>query len=436
MAPLIQPGKLTITNLANNADVAATLNCLQVFGGKVSQNTNGTITITSPADGWANNVNLSAPLDCQNSGTSMRLLTGLLAGQLTGENTNITLIGDASLSRRPMGRILNPLAAMGANIAATNNTNWQGKPCQTAPLSITPAPLTGIDYTLPMASAQVKSAILLAGLGAKGTTTVNEPTQSRDHTERLFHYLGLPLNTTPTANGGYSHQLSPLTQPLVAIEEDWIIPGDISSAAFFLIAALLVPDSRFTLQKIGINPTRTGILDVLDDWGAPVKATNIDHCQGEPIADLIMTHRPIDSDVTIDGALIPRLIDELPIIAIGALAGTGTLTVNNANELRHKESDRIELLRQCFHQLGLPFIATHDGFIIKGLGLEQLITHLGGASDTLSSPLPTGHDHRIAMALRILNHAVAPGTQWPIEAPDCIGVSFPNFTDVLKHLSS
>jgi 3-phosphoshikimate 1-carboxyvinyltransferase len=330
-----------------------------------------------------------------NSGTSMRLMSGLLAGQ----SFDTTLTGDASLSGRPMKRVVGPLTTMGAQIDAT--------PAGTAPLVIHGgAALSGIDYTMPVASAQVKSSVLLAGLYADGTTCVTEPAPTRDHTERMLAGMGYPVrreHNRVCIDGGYT---------LHAIDID--IPADISSAAFFLAGASIAPGSELLLQHVGMNPTRTGVIDILRLMGAAIDVSNEHDVGGEPVADLRVTAAPLQG-ITIPPELVPLAIDEFPVIFVAAACARGRTVLTGAEELRVKESDRIQVMADGLQQLGVQAEATPDGMIIEGGGLGA------GCVDSHG-------DHRIAMAFSI----AALCAQGDIEILDCANVntSFPGFVEL------
>ncbi len=304
-----------------------------------------------------------------NAGTGMRLIAGLLAAQKF--NTNLT--GDESLSGRPMGRVIDPLRLMGASIAGDE----QGRP----PLKIEPTEnLHAIDYPLPMASAQVKSCVLLAGLYAQGTTTVTEPAVTRDHTERMLRSFGYSVNTSQAGevqlSGGGSLRGCDMT-----------IPADISSAAFLLVAATIAPDSDITLTNIGVNPTRTGVIDILRLMGADIELKNRRQAGDEPVADIRVKSAPLKG-VAIPESLVPLAIDELPVVFVAAAVAHGTTTVTGAEELRVKESDRIAAMAEGLATLGVDAVATPDGMIINGGSIG------GGTVETF-------FDHRIAMAFCI-----------------------------------
>ncbi|WP_313916110.1 3-phosphoshikimate 1-carboxyvinyltransferase [Tahibacter sp.] len=337
----------------------------------------------------------SAAIDCGNAGTGMRLLTGILAGQAFDS----TLTGDESLSRRPMRRVIDPLSRMGACIDAEDG----GLP----PLRIHGGrSLTGIDYALPVASAQVKSALLLAGLYANGETTVREPHPTRDYTERMLAAFGWPVafsaGIAKVSGGGHLRATNV------------VVPADFSSAAFFLVAASIVPGSDLLLREVGINPRRTGLLDALKLMGADIVAERPRELGGEAVADLRVRHAPLRG-IAVPEALVPDMIDEFPILFVAAAAATGTTLVTGAAELRVKESDRIAVMAQGLRTLGVAIQETPDGAVIEGGALG------GGAVDSVG-------DHRCAMGFAVAG-LIADGE---VRIRDCANVatSFPGFVEL------
>jgi 3-phosphoshikimate 1-carboxyvinyltransferase len=334
----------------------------------------------------------STPIDCGNSGTTMRLLSGILAGQ----SFTTTLLGDASLSKRPMKRIADPLSLMGAQI-----TGQGEKLC--APLTITGRPLQPIEYTLPVASAQVKSAILLAGLFAPGQTTVIEPVATRNHTERIMSHFGVTWSREGnriTVLGGQTPRATNL-----------IVPGDISSAAFWMVAAAAHPGATLVLKNVGLNDTRTGIIDVLVRMGAQIALSDVTR-DGEPRGTVTVTGGTLHG-TDIGGAEIPNVIDELPILAVAAALAQGPTIIRDAAELRVKETDRIAAVAASLRLMGVTVAEFDDGMEIAG-GAK-----LHGAT------IPTFHDHRIAMAFAIAG-LFADGLT-VIKGSECIRTSYPNF---------
>ncbi|CAA9890605.1 3-phosphoshikimate 1-carboxyvinyltransferase [Candidatus Methylobacter favarea] len=379
-------------------DALATLQAFRDMGVEIEGPVNGELTIHG-----VGKHGLKAPkndLYLGNSGTSMRLLSGLLAGQ----SFNSVLTGDTSLSGRPMKRVTEPLAAMGANIKATA----QG----TAPLHITGTAgrLTGIDYAMPMASAQVKSCLLLAGMYAQGVTSVTEPAPTRDHTERMLSGFAYPVKKQ-------GNKVSISAEGILkAVDID--VPGDISSAAFFLVGASIAPGSDLLLKHVGINPTRTGVIDILRLMGANIKVLNERIVGGEPVADLHVLHSALKG-IDIPEALVPLAIDEFPVLFVAAACAEGQTRLSGAEELRVKESDRIQVMAEGLQVVGIKAQPTRDGMIIQG-------GSIGGG-------IVTSHgDHRIAMAFSIAGLRAAA----PITILDCenVNTSFPEFKDLVKQL--
>lgn len=342
-------------------------------------------------------------LDCGNSGTSMRLLSGLMAPQ----RFYTVLTGDGSLRHRPMDRVIQPLTQMGAKIWARKGSY--------APLSIKGADLSGIDYTLPVASAQVKSALLLAGLYTLEEVRLTEPGLSRDHTERLLETFGLKL-----IREGFTVSLSAATERHL-YPQDIDIPGDISSAAFFLAAGLIIPNSQILLKNVGINPTRSGLLTVIKEMGGHLEILDHQQHAGEPTADLLVKTSQLRG-MTIGGQLIPTLIDELPIIALLASQAEGETVIKDAAELRVKETDRIKATVSQLSELGVQIVELPDGMIIEGptkLSGDQHVSSYG--------------DHRIAMMLVIAGLLAEGGLT--VNGTESIAISFPQFIELLTSIS-
>ncbi|MFN4218446.1 MAG: 3-phosphoshikimate 1-carboxyvinyltransferase [Candidatus Bipolaricaulia bacterium] len=397
-------GAVRIENLSPAQDVQSTACALQALGVPAAPLSRS--SPTGEGQGvraiYVHNAAGFAPpphaIDAGNSGTTMRLLAGLLAGQ----NFTATLTGDASLRKRPMKRVIEPLTQMGAKIESNNGF---------APLQITGQKLRGIRYELPIASSQVKSALLLAGLHAHGTTTVIEPSPTRDHSERMLHYLEVPLeiaNRAVSVQGGARPQAKPL-----------IVPGDFSSAAFFLVAGALVPNSQITIQGVGINPTRTGLSDVLREMGAQITLENTREIAHEPWGDLTVKTSELRA-VRVGGALIPRMIDELPILAIAATQAHGTTIIEDAHELRVKETDRIRAMTANLKRMGVQVEERADGWVIPG---PQKLH--GAVLDSFG-------DHRIAMAFAIAG-LIAQG-ETVIEGAEWVEISYPGFFEDLESL--
>lgn len=393
-------GRSKVYNFPDSADPQSTLDCVRSLGVDVDRNDEGLLTIEGRGlDGLHPP---SAPLDCGNSGTTMRLLSGVLAGQQFGS----VLTGDASLRERPMERIADPLRAMGARIDLRDGH---------APIRIR-APRSGlhsIEYRLPVASAQVKSCVLLAGLYASGTTVVVESTPSRDHTERM-----LGLETQEVGGERYltveKHHRVPAA--------NWSVPGDFSAAAFFLVAGTLVPDSELQLEDVGLNPSRTALLEVLDDMGANITVKN-ERVQGsEPVGDLTVRSAAL-SGTDIGGRLIPNLIDEIPVLAVAAACAKGRTEIRDAQELRVKETDRLHAMAQNLRALGTDVQEREDGLLITGNG-----------PNLLGTTVRSYGDHRIAMAMGVAG-LVAHGATSVADA-ECTRVSYPTFWSELTRIST
>ena len=342
-------------------------------------------------------------LDCGNSGTTIRLLTGLLVGQQFATFLN----GTAQIRRRPMGRIVRPLRGMGADIMGRQNGDY-------APLGIRPARLRGMEYTMPVASAQVKSCLLLAGLYAHGLTLVIEPGPARDHTERMLAAMGAPVAV-------YGNKVSSERPqaPLKAL--DLTVPGDMSSAAFLLVAGAITPDSHITINGVGVNPTRTGIVAALLEMGASITFTNAREEGGEPVADLVVTTSALRG-TTFGGEQIVTMIDELPILAVAATQAEGRTVVRDAHELRVKETDRIATTVGELRKLGARIEPTPDGFIIDG------------PTPLIGAPVESHDDHRLAMAMAVAG-LVARG-QTVVHGAEVTGDSFPGFEVTLQALGA
>lgn len=337
-------------------------------------------------------------IDCGNSGTTMRLLCGVLAGQ----TFSATLKGDASLSRRPMKRIIDPLSRMGAVLESNN-----GYP----PLKVTGGTLKPIHYISPVASAQVKSAVLLAGLYCDGVTSVAEPEKSRDHTERMLKAAGAEIITDGLTVGVKGRgKLNPL---------DLTVPGDFSSAAFFITAGVLVPGSGILIKNVGVNPTRTGLLEILQAMGANITLENQKNVSGEPVADISVNHSSL-SGIDISGDIVPKTIDEFPILCVAAALARGKTIITGAKELRVKESDRISTMAAELRKMGVNIEELEDGLIIEGR--EEL----------KSATIQSHGDHRIAMSMAIAGLMTDGETM--ILDTDCIKTSFPGFMGILEKL--
>ena len=387
----IASGTTTVDGFLRGEDCLATVGCLRAMGVRIDDD-GARLVIHGGGLREPEEV-----LDVGNSGTTIRLLTGILAGQ----PFHSVVTGDASIRRRPMDRVSTPLRLMGARI-----TGREGG--RLAPLAIDGGGLRGIAYDTPVASAQIKSAVLLAGVFADGETTVREPAQSRDHTERMLAAFGVPV-----VRDGLAVRLrGPATLRGTALR----VPGDLSSAAFFLVAAALVPGSELTVEDVGLNPTRTGVLDVLMQMGADVRVSGRREEGGEPLGVVTVRASRLRGTV-VGGALIPRAIDELPAIALAACLADGETLIRDAAELRVKESDRIAALARGLGALGAKVEPRPDGLAIVG------VPRLRGGTVT------SGGDHRIAMALAVAGLcAEAPVV---IDDPACIQTSFPQFEEAL-----
>jgi len=387
-------GETRVSHWGRSGDTESTLGAVRALGVRVDEEDVETLVVHGV--GLRGLKAPGAPLDCGNAGTLVRLISGLLAFQ----DGRFELRGDESLSRRPMGRIAEPLSLMGGSVETTDGG---------LPLTIEGRSLTGIDYTLPVASAQVKSAILLAGLGALGRTTVHEPEPTRDHTELMLAAAGARVRRRP---GSVTVEpAGTLTLPEV------LVPGDISSAAPFLVAAALLPGSSITVHDLGLNSLRTGLLDVLERMGARVGISNRRSIAGEAIGDVEVGHGELVA-TTISGREVPRLVDELPLIALLASMARGTTNVTGAGELRAKESDRIDAVVTALRAIGAHAEARPDGFVIRGVPARPR----GGTIDSVG-------DHRLAMLAAVAGVVSREGVR--IVGPECAEISFPGFYDVL-----
>lgn len=426
-------GQSRVQGLLPSADVLSTRSCLRQLGVDISEldPQTGEVLVSSPGLlGWQEPTTV---LDCGNSGTTIRLMSGLLAGQAFYS----VLFGDNSLHKRPMARVIDPLHQMGAQLYARSDGKTPSKANQRPPVTIVPTqkPLVGLTYTLPVASAQVKSALLLAGLLAQGPTHITEPLPTRDHTERMLNGMGASLTQQ---NGLWTLPEDTLTQlnPV-----NWLVPGDPSSAAFMAVAALLIPNSCVCLQNVGLNPTRTGLFEALKTVGANITVENPRTVGGEAVGDLIVKTSSLKGDLTLSEADIPALVDEIPILTIAGLYLEGTLTITGADELRKKESDRLLAMQTELAKVGVEMQLMEDGLILKG--------NPAAVFSPPTTPLQSWHDHRIAMSLSVLNYvAVARQANpqvpqgpnlWPFtEAADeleaVINVSYPGFFGQLNGL--
>lgn len=387
-------GKSIIKNFSNGQDPRSTLNIFKQLGVQFEEE--GT-TVVVNSSGVLQSSN--SPLDCGNSGTTMRLMAGVLAGQ----KFNSTLIGDDSLSKRPMKRVIAPLEQMGGDIQSNNFK---------APLIISGKELKAINYNSPIASAQVKSCILLAGLNANGITTVTEPYTSRNHTEIMLKAMGANLSVEKTTVSIEKSELVPI---------DIEIPGDISSAAYFICAGLIVPNSEIILKNVGLNPTRTGIIDVVKSMGGNIELLSERITCGERVGDILVKYSPNLKACKISGEIIPRLIDEIPVIAVLATQADGQTIISDAQDLRNKESDRISAVVTELRKLGAEIEETPDGMIISGK------TYLKGECE-----VETYHDHRLAMSLFVAG--LITEQEIKINGFEWVNISFPEFEKMFASL--
>jgi len=394
-------GTTVVENFLTSADCVSTMNIFKTMGVQIQQK--GTRLMIH-----GRGVNSLQPpkkiLDAGNSGTTSRIILGLLAGQPFTSR----LTGDQYLRRRPMKRVVGPLTQMGARISGPDGASF-------LPLKVDGRNLKGITYRMPLASAQVKSCLLLAGLFAEGTTTVIEPTPTRDHTERMFSAFGIPYKETRSA--------VIVKGPVKPFKARRIkVPGDISSAAFFIVAALITPNSKLLLENVGINPTRTGLLDALRRMGGKIAVYPRKRRQGEEaVADILVESSELKAIKINDESIIPRMIDEFPIFAVAATQAKGITIVKNASDLKVKESDRILMMAVTLKKMGANIEPTADGWIIKGP------TPLKGCK------VSSGGDHRIAMSIAVA--ALIAESASTILDTENINTSFPNFEKLLKQVT-
>ena len=412
-------GTTEVSGFLTGEDCLSTIQCFRALGIDIQLNgtdctIHGTGTLSPP----------SKILDVGNSGTTLRLISGILAGQ----PFSCTITGDESIQKRPMKRVVDPLTLMGAKFNCKDGGY--------APITITGTQLKGIRYTLPVASAQVKSAVLLASLYAEGETVVEEPIPTRDHTEIMLRYLGADIKKEPaigniSADGNISASGNLIVckgKPILKAQPI-SVPGDISSAAFLMAAAAILPGSHIKINRVGVNPTRTGVIHVLKRMGANIKLKNERICCGEKVADIEIHHAPLCGTI-IEGAEIPTLIDEIPILAVVALFAKGETIVRDATELRVKEVDRIKVVADEFNKFfdgdnsnqdTLPIVPQEDGMKIHGC------IPMSGVSKFRT--VNSSGDHRLAMSLSVLSLAV-PGES-EIENAECADISFPGFYELL-----
>lgn len=397
MIAALAEGVSEVQGLSHAADPTSTLKCLRALGVECVQDGE---TLKIAGKGLRGLRQSKMPLDAGNSGTTMRLLSGILAGQ----NFDSELIGDASLSKRPMKRILEPLSQMSARIRATEQF--------TAPLKIQGSyPLKRIDYVMPISSAQVKSAILFAGLNAQGETILREKVLTRDHTERMLGLNTVRANDsfTTTVQGG-----------MRIAAKQFVVPGDISSAAFLIAAGLVVRDSDLVIQNIGLNPTRTRVLDIFRSMGGSIEILEERLVAGEPIGNIRVRSSHLSGALTVNGSLVAELIDEIPILAITAAIAGDKFTLRDATDLRHKESDRISALVKNLRALEVDVEEYPDGF-----AFENKNPLIGAKIDSIQ-------DHRIAMAFGIAG-LVSDG-ETVIQDAECVDISFPGFWQILQKI--
>lgn len=381
-------GVTEISGFLKGADCLSTIDCFRKMGIDIDINVEN---VTVHGNGLRGLKKPDEMLYTGNSGTTTRLLCGILAGQ----NFDTSITGDASIQKRPMGRVVQPLSMMGAKI--------ENEYC---PLYITGTKLHGIDYKMPVASAQVKTAIILAGLYADGETVIHEIEKSRDHTELMLSAMGADLTVD-----NLDITVKP-TNDLTAVNVD--VPGDISSAAFFLVLGAIMPNSQITVTNVGINPTRTGIIDVLKDMGADITLENVHTSAGETVANITVRSSSLKG-TTVGGDIIPRLIDELPIIAVAAVFADGQTVIKDAQELKVKETNRIRAVVDEFNKCGIDITETDDGMIING------------GKSIHGADFKTYGDHRMAMSLTVLAQ-LADGES-TLDDSDCACVSYPTFFD-------
>ena len=381
-------GVTEISGFLKGADCLSTIDCFRKMG--IDIDINGE-NVTVHGNGLRGLKKPDEMLYTGNSGTTTRLLCGILAGQ----NFDTSITGDASIQKRPMGRVVQPLSMMGAKI--------ENEYC---PLYITGTKLHGIDYKMPVASAQVKTAIILAGLYAYGETVIHEIEKSRDHTELMLSAMGADLTVD-----NLDITVKP-TNDLTAVNVD--VPGDISSAAFFLVLGAIMPNSQITVTNVGINPTRTGIIDVLKDMGADITLENVHTSAGETVANITVRSSSLKG-TTVGGDIIPRLIDELPIIAVAAVFADGQTVIKDAQELKVKETNRIRAVVDEFNKCGIDITETDDGMIING------------GKSIHGADFKTYGDHRMAMSLTVL--AQLADSESTLDDSDCACVSYPTFFD-------
>ena len=398
MLGAIANGTTSVRGFLRGGDNMATMGAFRSMGVRIDDDGE---TVVSHGRGLHGLNEPGDVIDCGNSGTTIRLITGLLAGQ----SFFSVVTGDQYLRKRPMKRVVEPLTRMGARIMGRNQGSL-------APLAISGGALNAIGYESPVSSAQVKSAIMLAGLYADGETSVREPSLSRDHSERMFRLFGASLETFDsgvTVRGGVELQ-----------GQDITVPGDISSATFFMVAALITPGSELLIRSVGVNPTRTGAIDILRAMGGDIQLLDQRELSGEPVADILVRSSRLKG-CAIAGSVVPRAIDEFPAICVAAACAEGTTTVREARELRVKETDRISAMATNLRKLGVPVEECEDGMTVTGV--ERLA---GGSVDSFG-------DHRIAMSLAVAALVSTDGIT--IADTGCVATSFPSFFPLLEKVS-
>ncbi len=402
-------GESRVTGLLEGEDVIATANAMRQLGATIDRDEDGTWRISGI--GLGSLIEPHQALDMGNSGTSTRLLMGILASH----GLRATFVGDASLSGRPMGRVINPLSQMGASFESSTGG--------TLPLMMHGAqPAIPITYRLPVASAQVKSAVLLAGLNTPGITTVIEPVPTRDHTERMLTGFGATLEAEEEAG----ERVIRIHGEADLKPQNVTVPGDPSSAAFFITAALLVEGSDLTIENVGLNPTRAGLVHALRQMGGSIEEVNPREVGGEPVADLRVKHSQLQG-AEIDPAIAPSMIDEFPVLFVAAALAKGTTKTSGLEELRVKESDRLTAMANALTAAGARIEELEDGLVIEGSDGEPL-------RGTANAPVATQLDHRIAMSMAVAGLVSRHGVEVDDTAP--IATSFPSFMDLLAEAAS
>ena len=408
-------GETKVSGLLEGEDVLSTAAALRAMGATIERTGEGNWSIHGVGVGGL--LQPQAALDMGNSGTSTRLLMGLVASHAI----TAAFTGDASLSKRPMGRVIEPLSLMGADFTASPGANGS----QTLPLMMRGAfPAVPITYRLPVASAQVKSALLLAGLNTPGVTTVIEPVPTRDHSERMLKGFGADLEVEVEADGT---RVIRLTGEAEFRPQTIVVPGDPSSAAFFVVAALIVPGSDLVVENVGLNPTRAALFDVLRLMGGSIEELDRREVGGEPVADLHVRHSAL-TGIEVDPAVVPAMVDEFPVLFVAAALASGRTVTSGLEELRVKESDRIAVMRAALELAGARVTETEDGLVIDGTGGDPLPGTPEGAQ------VATHLDHRIAMAMAVAGLASRAGVAVDDTRP--IATSFPAFESLLAGLAA